>query len=231
MSSQESGRKYPETRRDEEAVLSNTPQPVGNPYGWLENPDSEEVQEWVGRQNEVFQGFLEPARESGLLEKVSERYRRLLDFPRQGPPKKHGERFYFYRNDGLQNQSVLYCQDGPDAPARVFLDPNALAEDGTTSLGASAFSEDPCRYFAYGVQQSGSDWQTIHVMDADSLQDTGDRCEYVKFSSIAWTHDSKGFFYSRCVNSNRKSIQKEYQLTQISNFPTKKKDTLLRFQL
>src|SRR5207244_2551380 len=105
-------------------------------------------------------------------------------------------RYFYFQNTGLQNQSVLYVQDGLDASPRVLLDPNTLSPDGTVAVSGTAASDDG-RYLAYSLSTSGSDWRELHVRDVRSASDLPDTVKWVKFSGISWTHDNKGFFYSR----------------------------------
>lgn len=166
---------------------------VHDPYRWLEDPDSEETQAWVAAQNQHTAAFLSavPARL-----KIQARLRELLNHPRYGVPHKEGEHYFFSKNDGLQNQSVLYMLATLDGTPTEVLDPNALSEDGTVALTNEAYSHDG-RLLAYGASQSGSDWQTIRIRDVASRTDDVDVLHWCKFSGIAWRHDNSGFFYSR----------------------------------
>ena len=184
---------YPKTRRSDH-VDTYHGQPVPDPYNWLENPDAVEVVQWVDQQNELTESWLASSDDRALLK---ERLMSLYNFERYSCPFRRGTHYFYFHNSGLQNQSVLLVQDGLRAPERVLLDPNTLAEDGTASLGEIAFSEDGT-WLAYGVSRSGSDWQTIEVLQVDTgrVQEK-DKLHWVKFSSVAWTHDHAGFFYSR----------------------------------
>jgi prolyl oligopeptidase len=175
--------------------------PVSDPYRWLENPDSEETQAWVEAQNAVTFGYLNeiPARE-----KIKQRLTQLWDYEKYGIPFKEGSRYFYYKNDGLQNQSILYTLTSLDAEPKVLIDPNTLSEDGTVALGGIAISEDG-KYMAYGLSTSGSDWQEWKVRDVETGADLSDHLKWVKFSGAAWTHDGKGFFYSRYDEPNEKS--------------------------
>ncbi|TAG85271.1 MAG: S9 family peptidase [Oscillatoriales cyanobacterium] len=175
--------------------------PVSDPYRWLENPDSEETQAWVEAQNAVTFGYLNeiPARE-----KIKQRLTQLWDYEKYGIPFKEGDRYFYYKNDGLQNQSILYTLTSLDAEPKVLIDPNTLSEDGTVALGGIAISENG-KYMAYGLSTSGSDWQEWKVRDVETGADLSDHLKWVKFSGAAWTHDGKGFFYSRYDEPNEKS--------------------------
>jgi len=175
---------------------------VAAPYRWLEDPDSEETRAWVTAQNAISSSWLAAVPERDA---IHARLKQLWNYERFGVPEKHGERTFFSKNDGLQNQSVLYVVDpvapvdngdDGDAEPRVLLDPNTLSADGTISLAGTSFSEDG-RYLAYGLADGGSDWTTWHVRDVDTGADLEDRLEWVKFSGAAWTLDAKGFFYAR----------------------------------
>ena len=166
---------------------------VADPYRWLEDVDSPETGAWVEAQNRVTSAYLEQIAER---ERIRRRLTELWDYPKYGAPFKKGGRYFFFRNSGLQNQSVLYSQSSLTAPPDVLLDPNTLSPDGTVALSILAFTEDG-RTLAYGTSGSGSDWQEFRVRDVTTKQDRSDHLKWIKFSSAAWTHDGGGFFYSR----------------------------------
>ena len=171
---------------------------VADPYRWLEDPDSEETRTWIEGQNQVTSGFLAqiPQRD-----RIKERLTQLWDYEKFGTPFKRGDRYFFFKNDGLQNQSVLYVLQSLDDEPRVLLDPNTLSEDGTVALSGYAISEDG-KFMAYGLSSSGSDWQEWQVRDVDTGEDLADHLKWIKFSGASWTHDSQGFFYSRYDEPN-----------------------------
>lgn len=174
---------------------------VADPYRWLEDPDSEETQAWVEAQNQLTFGYLEeiPARD-----RLRERLTKLWNYEKYGIPFQEGERYFYFKNDGLQNQSVLYTLKALDDTPVVLLDPNKLSEDGTIALSGLAISEDGKR-MAYGLSTSGSDWQEWKVRDVETGQDLTDQVRWVKFSGASWTHDNQGFFYSRYDEPNQKT--------------------------
>ncbi len=182
---------YPETRKCDQVDVYHGVQ-VADPYRWLEDPDSEETRAWVEAQNEVTFGYLEqiPARQ-----KIRERITKLWDYEKYGVPFKEGGRYFFRKNDGLQNQFVLYTMRSLGEEPRVLLDPNKLSEDGTVSLSGYSISKDG-RLMAYGLSSAGSDWQEWFVRDIATGEDLPDHIEWVKFSSASWSLDSAGFFYS-----------------------------------
>lgn len=166
---------------------------VADPYRWLEDLDSPETAGWVTAQNRLTQGFL------GSLPGVAafrERLTKLWNYPRAGVPFREGGRTFFSRNSGLQNQSVLFVQDRAGAAPRVLIDPNTLAADGTVALTSVNVSRDG-RLLAYGTAAAGSDWNEIRVRSVDDGRDSADLVKWVKFSTLGWTRDGKGFFYSR----------------------------------
>ncbi|MEG3863975.1 S9 family peptidase, partial [Microcoleus sp. herbarium12] len=191
---------YPTTRKAEQTDDYHGVQ-VSDPYRWLEDPDSEETQAWVEAQNQVTFGYLSqiPARE-----KIKQRLTKLWDYEKYGIPFKQGDRYFYYKNDGLQNQSVLYTLTSLDGEPKVLIDPNTLSEDGTVALGGIALSEDG-QLMAYGLSISGSDWQEWKVRDVETGEDLSDHLKWLKFSGAAWTHDGKGFFYSRYDEPNEKT--------------------------
>lgn len=183
---------YPPTRRcDQTDIYHDTT--VADPYRWLEDPNSDETKAWVDAQNEVTFGYL---RGLPAVEPLKQRLTELWNYERYSVPFKRGGRYFYYKNDGLQNQAVLYTQPSLEAEPVVLLDPNTLSTDGTVALGSIAVSEDGC-YLAYSLSSSGSDWLEWKVRDIETRQDTTDHLKWSKFSGAAWTHDNQGFFYSR----------------------------------
>ncbi|KAL0480907.1 prolyl endopeptidase [Acrasis kona] len=195
-------------QRDDSVVDDYHGTKISDPYRWLEDPKSEQTKKWISAQNQIFDKYLQDTDKSLVdREKIIKDLTAMMDFEKVGAPFKRGRdnhdgdhiAYYYYKNDGLQNQSVLWKKNSlePDDKEEVFLDPNTLSEDGTSSLGATSFSEDG-HYFAYGVSSKGSDWQTINLKKVSDKQELKDHVlEYCKFTSIAWTHDSKGFYYTR----------------------------------
>lgn len=166
---------------------------VPDPYRWLEDPDSPRVRQWIAAQNQVTFRYLRAIPErQGIRSRLEE----LWNFERFGVPVQRGGRWFYTRNAGLQNQSVLWVQDGPEAAPRPLLDPNGLSPDGTVALAGWVPSEDG-RWLAIGLAEAGSDWMEWRVLDAASGRETGDRLRWIKFSGVSWTHDSAGFFYGR----------------------------------
>ena len=180
---------YPKTKKvDTIDVYFNTE--VADPYRWLEDDTSDETAEWVKAQNKVTQSYLNqiPQRK-----RLKERLTQLMNYEKIGTPFKKGERYFFYKNDGLQNQSVLYVQNSLDDEPKVFLDPNKLSDDGTIALANISFSKD-AKYVAYTVSQSGSDWRNIYVMDSQTLEVIDGPIEWAKFTGASWR--GNGFYYS-----------------------------------
>jgi prolyl oligopeptidase len=166
---------------------------VADPYRWLEDTDSPQTRAWVEAENKLTFGYLAdiPARQ-----KIHERLTKLWNYERYGIPSREGSRYFYSKNNGLQNQSVLYWTDSLDGEPRLLLDPNKLSSDGTVALTGEAFTDDGKR-MAYGLSVAGSDWQEWKVRDVDSGQDLPDDLHWVKFSDASWTKDGQGFFYSR----------------------------------
>jgi len=166
---------------------------IADPYRWLEEVDAPATKTWVDAENRLTDSFLATIPERPA---IKNRLTQLWNYARYSAPFKENGRYFYFQNTGLQNQSVLYVQDGRSAPPRVLLDPNTLSSDGTVALSGTAASDDG-RYLAYSISASGSDWQELHVRDVDNGRDLADTVKWVKFSGISWTHDNKGFFYSR----------------------------------
>jgi prolyl oligopeptidase len=166
---------------------------VADPYRWLEDLDSVETRNWVEAENKLSFGFLAsiPARNS-----IKERLTKLWNYEKYGIPFKEGNRYFYTRNSGLQNQSVLYTVTGLDAQPQMVLDPNTLSADGTVAVSGMQVSPNG-KLLAYSLSASGSDWQEWKVRDIETSKDLSDDLKWVKFSGVSWTRDGKGFFYSR----------------------------------
>lgn len=166
---------------------------VADPYRWLEDPNAPETAAWVEAQNQVTFGYLNhlPGRD-----RIKSRLTELWNYERYGIPFKQGNRYFYYKNDGLQNQSVLYTLPDLEAEPTVLLDPNTLSADGTVALAGIAISENG-QYLAYGLSTAGSDWMEWQIRNIETGEDINDLLQWVKFSGAAWTHDHQGFFYSR----------------------------------
>lgn len=180
---------YPDSKKSDvsDVYFGDT---VPDPYRWLENDTAADVKEWVKEQNAVTDQYMAtiPFRES-----LYQEFTRIWDFPKYGTPSKKGNRRFFMKNDGLQNQYVLYMQTGEDGEPEVLLDPNTFSEDGTIALSGISISNDG-KYLAYKTSTGGSDWNEIRVMDIESRKMLEDHLHWIKFSGIAWLDD--GFFYS-----------------------------------
>lgn len=184
--------KYPPTRADD-FVEELHGVPVPDPYRWMEDLDSDELRQWIEAQNEVTFDLLDS---SPLREDIRQRMTTLWNYEKYSPPTKKAGRYFFFYNDGLQNQDVLYWMDSLDGEPRLLMDPNNLSEDGTVALSGAAISRDG-RFLAYGIADAGSDWQTWHVRRVEDAVDLDDLVEWVKFSGASWDGQSEGFFYSR----------------------------------
>lgn len=163
---------------------------VADPFRPLENDTSAETAAWVTAENALTDAYLAKIPQRG---KILKRLRELANYEKVGAPFERGGKWYRYRNDGLQNQSVLYVADTMGGEERVFLDPNALSTDGTVALKGISFSNDN-KYFAYTISRSGSDWEEIYVMDMATGKLLSDHIEWAKFTSVNWRGD--GFYYS-----------------------------------
>ncbi|KAL1193179.1 Acylamino-acid-releasing enzyme 1 [Cardamine amara subsp. amara] len=184
---------YPTARRDESIVEDYHGVKVADPYRWLEDPEAEEVKEFVEKQVTLSDSVLKTCE---TKDKLHEKFTEFIDYPRYDTPFKRGNSYFYFHNTGLQAQSVLYIQDDLDSEAEILLDPNTLSDDGTVSLNTLSISGD-AKYLAYGLSSSGSDWVTINVMKIEDKKVEPDTLSWVKFSGITWTHDGRGFFYSR----------------------------------
>jgi len=182
---------YPETKKVD-TVDTYYGTEVSDPYRWLEDDDSEETREWVEAQVEVTNNYLE---QIPFRDEIRERLTELWNYEKQSTPYRKGEYWFVSRNDGLQDQSVVYVKKGREGEERVLLDPNKLSEDGTVALADFAISENG-KYMAYALSEGGSDWREIYVRNVETGEDLDDHLKWVKFSNISWL-GNKGFYYSR----------------------------------
>jgi len=180
---------YPDTAR-EDVTDTYFGTEVAEPYRWLENDTSAATGQWVIAQNELTYSYLDNIK---FRQGLKDRLTKIYDYPKYGSPFKKNDKYYFFKNDGLQNQSVLYSQASLDAEPEVLLDPNKLSDDGTVALSQIAFSNNG-KYLAYSIARSGSDWNEIYIMDLATKTLLKDVIKWVKFSGIAWQAD--GFYYS-----------------------------------
>ena len=164
---------------------------ISDPYRWLEDDYSKKTKAWVTKQNAFTNAYM---RRIPFRHKIEKRLTEIWDYPSQGMPFKKGNKYYYYKNDGLQNQSVLYVQDTPNSTGDVFLDPNTFSSDGTIALGGTYFSNDN-KYMGYSINIAGSDWQEFFIMDLELNEIRKDHLKWIKFSGMSWAGD--GFYYSR----------------------------------
>jgi prolyl oligopeptidase len=184
--------RYPETRRGD-VVDSYGSTPIADPYRWLEDLDSPEVAAWVTAQNAVTFAHLETL---PLRDRLKQRLTELWDYPRTTLPVVESGRLFYAKNTGLQRQSPIYVRTGLFDPPSLVIDPNLLSPDGSISLAQYAPSPD-AKLVAYAIAEGGADWETVRIRNVATGDDLADAVAWVRFSDLSWTHDSKGFFYSR----------------------------------
>ena len=191
---------YPQTRKvDQTDNYFGTV--VKDPYRWLEDDNSEETKAWVNEENAVTEKYLSSIPYRTL---IRNRLKKLWNYPRYSGPFKEGDYYYFYKNNGLQNQSVLYRLKELNETPEVFIDPNTLSKDGTVAMSGLSFSKNN-KYAAYLVSSSGSDWQIARVMNVENRQLLKDEIHFIKFSGISW-NGGDGFYYSRYPKPNDKDM-------------------------
>ena len=200
---------------------------VADPYRWLEDDNSEETAHWVAAENKVTHDYLSkiPFRED--LEK---RLTKIWNYPKYGVPFKKGDNYFFFKNNGIQNQSVLYITDDLNKQAMVLLNPNLLADDGTVALAGLGISKDG-KYLAYSTASGGSDWNEIFIMEIKSRKMLGDHIKWVKFSGISWWEN--GFFYSaydQPKEGDELSGQNQYHKVYYHKVGDNQKDDVLIFE-
>jgi prolyl oligopeptidase len=182
---------YPQTRRDNAVVDNYHGKQVADPYRWLEDDNAAETKAWVDAENVVTNGYLAAI---PYRKQIVDRMTTMWNYERYGAPFREGNRYFYFKNNGLQNQSVLYAQNSLTSEGTVLLDPNTFSEKGTSALGGMSFDKMG-RFLAYQVSEAGSDWNKILVMDSKSGSMLEDTISWVKFSGISWYKD--GFYYSR----------------------------------
>ena len=177
---------------------------VDDPYRWLEEDvrESDRVKDWVDAQNQVTFDYLKNIPGRGAIEA---RLTESWNYEKLGTPFKRAGVYYYFKNDGLQNQSVLYRKHALDGEPELVFDPNAWSGDGTVALAGMSFSEDG-RYVAYGIQDSGSDWHSWKVRNLDTGTDLEDSLQYLKFTGVSWNGGSDGFFYSKLSRTPMRSM-------------------------
>ena len=204
--------KYPVARvADQKDVYFGTT--VADPYRWMEDVDSPEVKQWVDAENAVTQGYLKdiPARE-----KIHARLMELNSYERFSPPEQEAGRYFYRRNSGLQNQAVLYWQQGYTGEPKVLLDPNTLRADGTIALSGTSVTDDG-KLLGYSLSEAGSDIEKIHVRVVATGEDLPDVVDWVKFSGISWLKDGSGFYYSS-YGVPKTDAERAAALKQVNNF-------------
>jgi prolyl oligopeptidase len=181
--------KYPAARKVD-TVTNYFGTKVADPYRWMENDTTVERANWIQAENQVTEDYLSKI---PFRDKIKKRLAKLYDYAKCTTPFKKGNYYFYYKNNGTQNQSVLYVQDGANGTPRVLLDPNTLSKEGTTSIAVTGVSNDQ-KYFAYGISKAGSDWNEFYVIDIATGKQLSDTLTWIKFSNIAWK--GNGFFYT-----------------------------------
>ncbi len=215
---------YPESNRDSSIVEDYHGTSIADPYRWLEDDHSDETKDWVTRQNDTTFDYLDNI---PFKSKVKERLTDLWNYERYSSPFKRGDKYYFFKNDGLQNQSVLYSIDDLSGDGEVVIDPNSFSEDGTTSLGGFSFNKNGT-LLAYTISEGGSDWRTAQVLDLKTMKPLNDEINWVKFSGLSWQGD--GFYYSRYPEPNEEdelSGKNEYHQVYYHKIGSAQKDDKL----
>jgi len=184
---------------------------VADPYRWLEDPDSEKTQEWVKFQNEITFNYLAEISER---ETIKKRLTKIWDYEKYSVPFQEGDRYFYYKNDGLQNQSILYTLPTLDAEPKVLIDPNKLSEDGTVALSGIAISKDG-KLIAYGISKAGSDWQEWRIKNIETGEDLPDVLQWIKFNRPAWKDDNQGLFYCRYDQPQGRELEETNYLQKV----------------
>jgi len=194
---------YPKTKKVDQ-VDDYHGTKVSDPYRWLEDPDAADTRQWVQDENKITFSYLEkiPARQQ-----IKDRMTKLMNYERYSVPFHEGGRYFYSKNNGLQNQNVWFWTDSLTGTPKVLLDPNALSKDGTVAISGLSVSHDG-KLLAYSISGAGSDWQEWHVRDIASGNDLSDTLKWVKFSGASWSADNKGIFYSGYEEPNQSTMMK-----------------------
>jgi prolyl oligopeptidase len=197
---------------------------IADPYRWMEDVDSADTRAWIDAEDKLT--FARLAHIPGR-DRIREKLSAVWNYEKFSPPEKYGDHYFYTRNDGLQNQSVLYVADSVDAEPHVLLDPNKLSTDGTVALKSFSISDDG-KHLAYGLSSGGSDWEEWHVLDVDSAKNTDDVLKWVKFSGASWRRDGTGFFYSRYDEPKSDALKaaNKFQKLYFHRLGTKQSDDL-----
>jgi len=180
---------YPSTRKVD-VVDNYFGTQVKDPYRWLEDDNAEDTKLWVKAENAVTNAYLDRIPQRAA---IRERLTQVWNYEKFSAPGKHGARYFYMRNSGLQPQSVLHVTEDPAQDGRVLLDPNALSRDGTVAVNGMGFSDDG-KLLAYAIADAGSDWQIWKIRDVDTGKDLADEVRWAKFSGASFSHDGKGFY-------------------------------------
>jgi prolyl oligopeptidase len=219
--------KYPVTKKVDLTEGYFSKYKVEDPYRWLEDDNSPETKEWVKAENQVTSNYLATI---PFREKVRDRLKELWNYTRYSSPIKKGQYYYYFKNDGLQNQSVLYRQMGATGKPEIFLDPNKLSKEGIAAIGSISFSKTG-KYFAYTVAVAGSDWQEGHVIETATGKELGDKIEWIKFGGFSWKAD-EGFYYSGYEKPDEKtkmSGQNQNNIVRYHKLGAEQKDDQLAY--
>ncbi|MDP4284127.1 MAG: prolyl oligopeptidase family serine peptidase [Bacteroidota bacterium] len=219
--------KYPDTKKtkQEDNYFGTI---VKDPYRWLEDDNSEETKAWVKEENVVTETYLS---QIPFRKKVKAQLKLMWNYTRYGSPFKEGDYYYFYKNDGLQNQAVLYRQEGLNAKPEVFIDPNKMSKDGTAAIGIPSFSKSN-KYAVYLEAQAGSDWEVAHVMNVADKSLLKDELKFIKFSGTSWKGD-EGFYYSRYPQTDDKeklTLQNQHHKVYFHKIGTPQSDDVLIYE-
>lgn len=219
--------KYPSTFK-EAKVDDYHGTKVSDPYRWLEDDNSEKTKDWVKKQNNFTFNYLD---QIPFRKEIRRKLEQLWDYPKYSSPFKKGDWYYFFKNEGLQNQSVMYRQKGLDATPEEFLNPNTINKNGIAALGGLGFSKSG-KLLAYSIALAGSDWQEVYVMETESKKVLADTIRFVKFSGFSWNGED-GFYYSRYPEpqtGERLSGQNEFQTVYYHKIGTPQSQDVLVYE-
>lgn len=205
---EESSYAYPQTRKVDSSDTYFGVK-IADPYRWLEDDNSDSTKKWVDEQNKVTFDYLGKIT---FRDKIRDRLKIVWNFEKRSAPHKRGSRYFYSRNDGIQNQSVMYYKDAVDGEEKLLLDPNTLSTDGTTSLGGTAVSHDG-KYMQYALSKAGSDWEEFYVMNIATGEKLSDHLQWIKFSGAAWKGD--GFFYGKFDEPKGSALSSENKFQKI----------------